>query len=145
MHIRNAQPSDINNIVELAKEMVSDTPFSSVIKDKIEKILQVPHALSLVAEHEEDGLVGFFCGILDKQFFTGQLRAMDLALFVDEKHRGSSAAIKFVKTFENWAKQKGATQAWLGQSVGKEIEKTKEFYERLGYHMMGVNTMKELH
>ena len=52
---------------------------------------------------------------------------------------------QLIENIENWAKQNGATQTWLGQSVGKDIEKTKQFYERLGYQTVGVNTMKELH
>lgn len=144
MLVRTACSEDVPQVVELAQEMVKDTPFSEVKKEKIEQIITIPRAISLVAETEDKKIVGFFCGLLDKQFFTDQIRAMDLALFVKEEYRGSSASIKLIRKFESWAKEKGATQVWLGQSVGHNIEQTKNFYERLGYKTMGVNTLKEI-
>jgi GNAT superfamily N-acetyltransferase len=144
MLIRIASSEDVSQVVLLAQEMVKDTPFSEVKREKIEQIIAIPRALSLVAETEDKKIVGFFCGLLDRQFFTDQIRAIDLALFVKEEYRGSSASVKFIKKFEQWAKQKGATQIWLGQSVGHNIEQTKNFYERLGYKTMGVNTLKDI-
>jgi N-acetylglutamate synthase-like GNAT family acetyltransferase len=140
MLIRQATQADIDMITILANKMVESTLFTRISKERIEKILNVPTAVGFVAESKE--IIGFICGALHEQFFTQQKFASDMALFVEPKHRGGSAAFRLVKAFENWAKEKGASHIWLGQSVGQNIDDTKNFYIRLGYTLAGVNTVK---
>lgn len=142
MLIRQATQADIDMLTILANKMVGNTLFTNISKERIAKILSVPTAVVFVAEEKE--IVGFICGALHEQFFTQQKFANDMALFVEPKHRGGSAAFKLVKAFENWAKEKGASHVWLGQSVGQNIDDTTKFYTRLGYTLAGVNTVKEV-
>lgn len=142
MLIRQAKQTDIDTITVLANKMVQDTVFTNIKRDRIEKILSVPTAVGFVAESEE--VIGFICGALHQQFFTQQKFASDMALYVEPKYRGGSAAFRLVKAFENWAKEKGASHIWLGQSVGQNMDDTAKFYLRLGYSMAGVNTVKHL-
>jgi N-acetylglutamate synthase-like GNAT family acetyltransferase len=142
MLIRPAKQTDVDTITVLANKMVDNTVFTNISKSRIEKILSVPTAVGFVAEDKE--IVGFICGAFHQQFFTQQKFASDMALYVEPKYRGGSAAFRLVKAFENWAKEKGASHIWLGQSVGQNIDATTKFYERLGYDMVGVNTVKHL-
>lgn len=142
MQIRQATQADIDMLTIFANKMVDTTLFTHISKERIAKILSVPTAVVFVAEAKE--IVGFICGALHEQFFTQQKFASDMALFVEDQHRGSSAAFRLIKAFENWAKEKGASHVWLGQSVGQNIDNTTSFYTRLGYTLAGVNTVKEL-
>jgi N-acetylglutamate synthase-like GNAT family acetyltransferase len=142
MLIRQAKQTDIDTITVLANKMVQNTVFTNIKRDRIEKILSVPTAVGFVAESEE--IVGFICGALHNQFFTQQKFASDMALYVEPKYRGGSAAFRLVKAFENWAKEKGVSHIWLGQSVGQNIDDTAKFYQRLGYNITGFNTVKYL-
>jgi ribosomal protein S18 acetylase RimI-like enzyme len=142
MLIRKAKQSDTERLTVLANRMVKNTPFTAISKERIEKVLTVPTAVVFVAESKE--IVGFICGMIHDQFFTQQKFASDLALYVDESHRGSSAALRLIKNFEIWAKENKAEKVWLGQSVGQNIESTTDFYKRLGYKVVGVNTYKEI-
>jgi N-acetylglutamate synthase-like GNAT family acetyltransferase len=142
MLIRQATQADIDMLTILANKMVDTTLFTRISRERIAKILEVPTAVVFVAEAKE--VVGFICGVLHDQFFTQQKFANDMALFVDPVHRGSSAAFRLIKAFENWAKEKGVSHIWLGQSVGQNIDSTAEFYSRLGYTLAGVNTVKEV-
>jgi N-acetylglutamate synthase-like GNAT family acetyltransferase len=142
MLIRQATLTDIDKIMILANKMAKDTVFTSVDRSRIEKLLTLPTVLSLVAESKE--IIGFICGSLNEQFFTKQKFASDMALYVEPEHRGSSAAYRLVKAFEKWANEQGASHIWLGQSVGQNIDETKDFYNRLGYTLSGFNTVKQL-
>lgn len=143
MNIRDANIGDLDRIAALAEEMVQSTPFGVPKKEKIKEAILKPQIAFFVAETNNQ-VVGYFVGCISKHFFTEDLQAHDLALYVTESHRGSSAAVKLVKAFEAWVKNQNVKQVWFGQSVGHEIEKTQKFYERLGYKTMGVNTVKEL-
>jgi GNAT superfamily N-acetyltransferase len=134
--------TDIDKIMILANKMAKDTVFTSIDRNRIEKLLSMPTVLSLVAESKE--IIGFICGSLNEQFFTKQKFASDMALYVEPEYRGSSAAFRLVKEFEKWAKEQGASHVWLGQSVGQNIDDTTKFYTRLGYTLAGVNTVKEV-
>jgi N-acetylglutamate synthase-like GNAT family acetyltransferase len=142
MLIRQATQADIDMLTILANKMVDTTLFTHISRERIAKILSVPTAVVFVAEAKE--IVGFICGALHEQFFTQQKFASDMALFVEPKHRSSSAAYRLVKAFENWAKEKSASHIWLGQSVGQNIDDTAKFYTRLGYSLAGVNAVKEV-
>lgn len=143
MKIRNATIEDLDRIEELGIEMVKDTPFGAPKREKLKDAIEKPQIAFFVAE-VNDQVVGCFIGCITRQFFTDELQAHDLALFITKSYRGSSAAVKLVRAFETWVKNKNVKQVWLGQSVGQEIEKTQNFYERLGYKTKGVNTLKEL-
>jgi hypothetical protein len=89
-------------------------------------------------------LIGGFYGILVEPYFSDVLVAKDLAWFITSNKRGSLAAARLVKDFEVWSQNLGVTQIGLGQSTGVAVEQTQKLYERLGYKVVGVNTIKEL-
>lgn len=112
-------------------------------KDKFLAFLETPNvyaALYSIGDEYVGGMVGFTAG----QYFSTDLVAKDLGLFIEEYYRGGSGAIKLIKDFEKWAIEKGAKEIYLSQSTGLKIEATKKFYESLGYLTVGYITKRKL-
>lgn len=125
--------------------MVSESEFSYVVPEK-QKILQLfknPNAVAFLAL-ENNQIVGFISGIVHEYFFSNRKRVSDLGFFVLPEYRGSRVALKLVKLLEAWAIEKKVNELHLGQTTGLDIDKTKRFYERLGFNTVGFNTVKHL-
>jgi GNAT superfamily N-acetyltransferase len=125
--------------------MVAEAEFAYAVPEK-HKILQLyknPNAVGFVAI-ENDKIIGFISGLAHEYFFSNRTRVSDLGFFVLPEFRGSRAALKLVKSLETWAKEKGADDLHLGQTTAVEMDKTRQFYERLGYKTVGFNTVKHL-
>lgn len=125
--------------------MVAEAEFSYAKPEK-HKILQLyknPNAVGFVAI-EDDKIIGFISGIFSEYFFSNRKQVTDLGFFVLPEFRGSRTALKLVKSLEAWAKQQGADDLHLGQTTAVEMDKTRQFYERIGYKTVGFNTVKHL-
>lgn len=104
-----------------------------------------PDALAIFALDSAGLPAGCFCGTLARLPFAPHIvGARDAILYVLPKYRGSTAALKLVKTFETWAKNRGASRIYLSQSTNIEPEKTALLYEKLGYKQVGALTCKEV-
>ena len=87
-------------------------------------------------------IIGGIVGCIAPHFFTTTLMAKDMALYIDPAHRGGSSAVRLVRGFEQWAKELGAKEVMLGQSTGIEIEKTRRWFEAIGYTVCGFTTRR---
>ena len=125
--------------------MVAEAEFSYAKPEK-HKILQLfknPNAVGFIAI-ENNKIVGFISGFAHEYFFSNRKKASDLGFFVLPEYRGSRAALKLVKSLENWANEMNVDELYLGQTTAVEMDKTRQFYERLGYKTVGFNTVKHL-
>lgn len=125
--------------------MVAEAEFSDAVAEK-HKILQLyknPNAVGFIAI-QDNKIIGFISGLFSEYFFSNRKQVSDLGFFVLPEFRGSRAALKLVKSLENWAKEMGADDLHLGQTTAVEMDKTRQFYERLGYKTVGFNTVKHL-
>ena len=125
--------------------MVAEAEFSYAVpeKHKILHLVKNPNCVVFVAI-EHNRIVGFISGIAHEYFFSNRKRVSDLGLFVSPEYRGSRAALKLVKSLETWAKDIGVDHLHLGQTTAVDMDKTRQFYERLGYKTVGFNTVKHL-
>lgn len=145
MIIEKLSENRLDEFFEIVCKMVAESEFSYVVPEK-QKILQLfknPNAVAFLAL-ENDQIVGFISGLVHEYFFSNRKRVSDLGFFVLPEYRGSRVALKLVKLLEAWAIEKNANELHLGQTTGLEIDKTKRFYERLGFKTVGFNTVKHL-
>ncbi len=104
--------------------------------------IKQPHIYCSLYRNEK-GYIGGMIGFIAQQYFTQGSAAKDLAIYVQPESRGGMGAVRLVRDFEQWAKAMGATEIYLAQSTGIEIEKTRKWYEALGYKVCGFVTKKE--
>jgi len=143
--IEKLSENRLDEFFEIVCRMVAESEFSYANPEK-QKILQLfknPNAVAFLAL-ENNQIVGFISGIVHEYFFSNRKRVSDLGFFVLPEYRGSRVALKLVKLLESWAIEKKAEELHLGQTTGLDIDKTKKFYERLGFKTVGFNTVKHL-
>lgn len=87
------------------------------------------------------GMLGF---LVTEHFFGSDKIASDLGVYVAPEHRGSSAFVRLVQAFEEWADTFGVKENSLGVSTGIHAEQTAGFLVRLGYERCGINLLKKV-
>jgi len=142
--IRPAVHADVPIINELGEQMFNESAYAQVCKYDPEK---VAHLLSLMVDTsdeyflyvaEKDGtIIGMYLGLLTEYYFSKDLMAVDLALYVDSTKRGGLAAIKLVQAFEDWAFERGAKEIVPATSTQVAPERTAQLYHLLGYEVVG--------
>ncbi len=143
MIIRPAREGDADAVIELGKRMHEESAYAFLPYD-LKKVRALFNSYiadpekqcGLVAE-EDSKLIGMFGGYLTSYFFCNEKIACDLIFFVDEKHRGSSAAPRLIRAFRQWASVHGASEICLGVSTQINTERTGKFYERMGLQHVG--------
>jgi hypothetical protein len=65
--------------------------------------------------------------------------ATSIFLFVDPAERGSFAALKLILAFRAWAKNRQASEMYIGIASGVLMERTGKFLHRLGMRFTGGN------
>lgn len=143
MVIRPAGYDDVEPLIEMGKRMHKESAYAFLPFDR-EKVRRLMISYiddsetqcGLVAE-ESGILVGMFAGYLTDYFFCEEKVACDLILYVDREHRGSSAAVRLVRGFCNWARNHGAREVCLGVSTEINPETTGRFYEKMGLSHSG--------
>lgn len=130
----------------LIEDMISEAEFSVANPDKeqIRLMCMIPKSVVYLAENEGK-LTGFIAGMVERYFFSLRERVIDMGFYVAPQHRGSSAAIRLIGALEDWTKEIGLKDIYIGQTTAVDIDKTQKFYAHLGYKTVGFNTVKHLH
>jgi len=143
MKIRNAEHSDINSIVSLGIDCWSETRYSDFNLD-IEKVslfiatmIEYEDGIVLVAEDDNGVIVGGILAEIFTHFFGHTKAALDLTIFIDKEHRGSSAFYKLIKRYKNVAKDMGVEDIMVGISSNIKVEQTSKMFGKLGFKQIG--------
>lgn len=92
---------------------------------------------------DENGNVqGAILGVLYPELYGPGLIATEFAWFVREKYRGSGLRLYY--KFEEWAKEKKATQIRMTHLCDLMPDKLKWLYLELGFEPIEINYAKEL-
>jgi GNAT superfamily N-acetyltransferase len=143
MKIRQSTLQDFPAIKALTDDLLKDTQLGLADDRKLAALIIGKRSTLLVAELEGE-MVGFICGVVFESPFNNIIRASDLGLYIKPGTRSAVVGKRLVEAYEEWARDLGATQCWLGQSTGNRIEETADYYRRLGYKVVGYNSIKEL-
>ena len=142
--IREATLEDIPALLALGQWMASESPrFSrlSFSRDRLTatlaQLIQSPQGFLWVAE-EGGGMVGGMAALIHPHWFSDDLVASDLALFMSPQARGGMAAARLLRHYKAWAMAHGAVLVQAGVSTGLRTENTAQLYERMGFERCGV-------
>jgi len=143
MQIRPATIEDLPALIDLGRRMHQESPRFSRLSfndEKVRNLLMMatvsPNYCLLVADNDGE-LMGGFAGFIAAHWFSDDLVASDLALFVQPGRRGGMAGARLVKAFIAWAHDHGAKQTNLGISTGVSVEETAQLYSAIGLKQFG--------
>ena len=141
--------NDLASMLVMGEDMHNESPRFQAHQFNLQKSASLlkdidysENGILLVAE-EHDTLVGMLIGIVSTLPFCDGLVANELVVYVAPEYRGSSACIKLIKRFEEWATSKGVDEIILGVSTEVEADRTHKLYERLGYTHNGTSLIKK--
>ena len=145
MQITKLTDDRFDGFFPLVKSMVAEAEFNEAIPERqiIWNIYKNPNVLTLLAI-SNNKIIGFMAVVKGVYFFSTKPKISDIGLFVLPEFRGTSAAIKLLKAVEAWAKENNISDICIGQTTAVNMEKTQQFYNRLGYKTVGFNTIKHL-
>lgn len=136
--IRNATPHDVPGLVKLGSIMAAESPryrryrFSCAkLAALFERLIESQDGFLMLAER--DGApIGVMAATVMEHWMSEDKIACDFGLFIDPAHRGGMIAARFVRTYRQWASERGAIDVFLGISTGVHVEQTALFYKTLG-------------
>lgn len=140
INIREATFDDIPEAFALAEQMHVESDYADIPLEHglctafLEVAILEEDYCFLIAERDNH-ILGGMIGCISPYYFSSEIRANDVALFVAKEERGTRTALYLVKAFERWAYTKKAKRIYLGVSTG--YDKAGEFYERIGYNQVG--------
>lgn len=97
----------------------------------------------LIYSKNQKEIQGMFLGFLTQPFFSDDILAHDFLMYVKPEYRGTPVFVKMLRSFEEWAKSKGAKAVRVGHTTGIDTEKAPPLFSRLGHSSMGYLFNKE--
>src|SRR5690606_19792445 len=137
--------------VELGEMMHAESPrFRALTYDPVKvagvalRLIYDPAAQVLVAE-QGGQLIGMLAGMIVEHFFGDDCYATDYVFYVHPAYRGTSAAPRLYRAWEELLKADGRVkEVLLGISTEIHPERTRRFYERLGFRETGAIMVRGL-
>jgi GNAT superfamily N-acetyltransferase len=145
--IRDSRKEDIPKLLQLGLKMAQEAPEyvdCGYDEQKVEQLLislqESASGIVLVAE-DSGQIIGMLLGGVAEYFFSREIYAFDLAVYVTPEKRGSRHFLQLIKHFERWCIELGVPTIKLGISTGNQVG---EIYTRLGYEKTGELFRKNL-
>ena len=138
MSIRRATVDDLDAIVDMGQRFIAFGPLGKYVTADREQLragvaafLQVGAWFLAEINGRTVGMLA--CAVAPMWFAPHILVAHELAWWVDEEARGSSAAIRLVRAYEEWAHEQGAHVVAMSQLVAENGEQVGRMLRKLGY------------
>ena len=147
--IRPMIAEDIPRLIEMGKDFHREATSYHPFVFSEEKLISLGYQILddfnfMCLVHEGGEIDGMIAGAIYEQFFSFDLTAAELFLFVDKSRRGAVIGKRLVSAFEMWATSRGAREIRVGVSSGITPDRTVGFYEHLGYHRTAIQLRKVL-
>lgn len=139
--LRDATLHDIQRIVDLGALMHAESPTWSRLRfsrDKLAAIVELAINQGFAKVVVDCGeVVGGMLALAVPHWFSEDMVACDVAMFIDPAHRGGMAAVRLLNAYALWAREAGATLVHFGVTTGVHNDKTQALCERLGWRQVG--------
>ncbi len=147
--VRAATLDDVDALVSMGRALHDESPNYRHMPFSEEKLRALGARIAepigdvvfLVAE--VGGVVaGMMVGVIAERWFCDAKFATDLTMYVRPEFRGTSAFMRLMGVFEQWAKAQGVTDFAIGVSTEIHPDKTVHIYQRMGYTLAGYTMVK---
>lgn len=145
MRIEWGQPSDVEAIIRLGKQMHAESRFAHLAYDeqRLRAVLEAAirderrRYCVLVARAADGTLAGLLFGNIERHYFSTAYIAQNVAFFIARPWRGSSGAVRLLTAFRRWAINRGAAELYLYQTAGVDVRRFHRLMRHLGFEHMG--------
>lgn len=139
-------------LLQMGKDLFDESHFSEDetfnpqrVWTIFELTLKMPNKFFICYDKTEDGIIrGGFLAQATTHYFSDELFATDMAVFIRPEYRGSTTFFKLLRAAETWARQIGAGKFRLSHNTGINTESGLRTFERAGYKRDGYILTKEL-
>lgn len=138
IQVRRGTTEDIDALVEMGGRFFTYSAFSGFIKFEKEAAraslnVLVDTGIILVAVHD-DQIVGGIAGVIAPIWFNqGARTATELAWWVDDEFRCTSAGIKLYRAFEQWAKAQDVDAIVMSDLIVSNSAPAEKLFQKLGF------------
>lgn len=138
IQVRRGTIEDIDALVEMGGRFFAFSAFSGFIPYDADAVRTgltglLEHGVVLVADCDGQ-LVGGIVGAMAPVWFNKDTRAAtELAWWVNEDFRHTSAGIKLYRAFEQWAKDQGAHAIVMSDLVIRGVAPAENLFRKLGF------------
>jgi GNAT superfamily N-acetyltransferase len=149
MPIRFATLEDLPQLLALGQRMHALTRFKAhpFEREKLAQQLQqiITQGQSqgkyafLVAANSKAQVAGILIGVMEQHIFSPGWCASVMHYDVLPEARGGGYAVRLLKAFEQWAKNRKAMEINLGVNSGGDFARVGKFAQRMGYSKIGEN------
>lgn len=146
--IRLANSGDIEASLEIALEFIDSGYYSflpsdiNIMRAHAMRALEEPNWLYLV-EDLNGVQSGFFSAHIEGSLFgKGEIAYQDL-MYIRPEYRKGTAAVRFMRRFEDWARQNNCMSLYFAPSVNVD-SRLDRLAKRLGYEYLGPQYGKKL-
>ena len=151
MIVRKASSmQDVEKMVALGAEMHAESRYAAkpYLFSKLEgygsHYVRDPNAGVCILAEEDDACHGIMVGFASKTYFSDELCAKEMVLYVRPAKRKGTTAMRLVREFEHWAKEIGAAEIHVGVTADIDDDKAIRFYNAMGYGPRGIILAKEI-
>lgn len=143
MKVSLIENSDVEDLVSLVGNHIGEVeahmPFEAdVVRHYAKWFATHPQGRAMfVCRNDEGELVGYIVCNTTPYFFCRGLSAGMDAVFVRKQSRGSTAFLRLVRAYEEWAKKEGAIEAYMGVDHGVDVERVGKTFSKVGFSFVG--------
>lgn len=150
MKIRFATLDDLPACIVLGRRLQQLTRFARLdyeparVEDQLRRLIHIgqqhrrSHCL-LLAEADDGQLAGGLVGCIEAHLFSSQPVASLILYGVLPERRMSGAAVRLMRAFVAWARQRGAVEVNAGINSALDAERSERFLCKLGFSRTGGN------
>lgn len=150
--IRRATTADVAALVELGRAMHAESPTHSRLSFSAARVTQLVSSMiarpltALVLVSENEGVIdGAALAHIEPHWYSDDLVAQELAVYVAPNKRGTLRAARLVASIDAWACAMGAKMLQAGCTTGVAVNRTIELYEHLGFSRVAIGVERVYH
>lgn len=144
--IREATFDDVPQIVAMGLRFQALTTYAKHLNATAESLTTLGGQLisneqSVIWLAEKDGaVIGMLAAAIYAQPMSGELIGTEICWWMDPEARGGRAALRLLKTAEQWAKERGATMFQMMAPT----DEVGALYDRLGFERIEVHYQRKI-
>lgn len=146
--------TDQNEVYAVARVMTSLTLRRNILPDQItddhiaDRLVQQfngnPRFVFIAAFNDLGAAMGYICGEVREDFYTGELAGFELLWLVGTPFRKSGAGLKLLEAWEQQIKSMGAVRSYMGLNEHNSPEILRSIYPKVGYKAHSASYQKPL-